>query len=204
MPFQRTSFSGSTKNSQTVSGLAAIEMVRSTTVVSVVASMLLLLLLLCLALECFQPHVPELLEELLELGEPLGTRSIQAPRAVSSLAHEPRLLQDVQMLRDRRSRHVEVRCDLPRRELVAANQGQDLAPPRRGDGLQRGFHALNLSKYLRKKQLKEFGYRRERRSRLGNRRFAVRCRTLPSSRLLPAPSTTHSSGTSATWTGSPA
>src|SRR5207244_3678707 len=67
MPFQRVSFSGSTKNSQTVSGLAAIEIVRSSVVVSVVVSMLLPLLLLCLAFECFQPHVPELFEELLEL-----------------------------------------------------------------------------------------------------------------------------------------
>src|SRR5947208_17192056 len=112
IPFQRVSFSGSTKNSQTVSGLAAIEIVRSSVVVSVVVSMLLPLLLLCLAFECFQPHVPELFEELLELGEPFRTCPVQAPRAVPSLAHEPRLLQHVQMLRDRRSCDVEVGRDL--------------------------------------------------------------------------------------------
>src|SRR5919197_3998454 len=93
IPIQRVCFSGSTKNSHTVSGLASIEIVRSTTVASVAASMLLLLLLLRFAFECFQPHVPELFEELLKLGEPFGTRPVEAPRAVSSLAHEPGLLQ---------------------------------------------------------------------------------------------------------------
>src|SRR5919198_432774 len=112
IPIQRVCFSGSTKNSHTVSGLASIEIVRSTTVVLVAASILLLLLLLRFAFECFQPHVPELLEELLELGETFRTCPIQASRAVSSLAHEPRLLQDVQMLRDRGPGDVEVRGDL--------------------------------------------------------------------------------------------
>src|SRR5207244_5487862 len=98
MPFQRVSFSGSTKNSQTVSGLAAIEIVRSIEVVSVVASMLLSLLLLCFAFECIESHVPEPLQELLELREPFRACPVQAPRAVPSLAHEPRLLQDVQLL----------------------------------------------------------------------------------------------------------
>src|SRR5436190_8304904 len=140
IPFQRVSFSGSTKNSQTVCGLAAIEIVRSRVVVSVVVSMLLPLLLLRLAFECFQPHVPELLEELLELGEPFGTYPVQALRAVPSLAHEPRLLQDVQMLRNRRPGDVEVRRDLPGRELAVPHQGQDLASPGCSDCLQRGLH----------------------------------------------------------------
>src|SRR2546430_14396542 len=132
MPFQRVSFSGSTRNSQTVSGLAAIEIVRSTEVVSVVASMLFLLLSLCFAFECLEAFVPELLEERLDFGEPFGARPVQAPRPVASLAHEPRLLQDVQMLRDRRPRDVEVRRDLTRGQLPIAHQGQDLAPPGRG------------------------------------------------------------------------
>src|SRR5712691_9439441 len=122
MPFQRMSFSGSTKNSQTVSGLAAIEIVRSTEMVSVVASMLLSHLLLRFAFECLEPDVPELLEEVLELGEPFGTCPVKAPGTVASLAHEPRLLQDVQMLGDRRPRHVEVGRDLAGAELVVANE----------------------------------------------------------------------------------
>src|SRR5512133_4282567 len=104
MPIQRMSFCGSTKNSQTVSGLASIAIVRSYTAVSVAASMLLLLLLLCFAFECLEPDVPEALQEVLELDEPLRSRPVETPGAVASLAHEPRLLQDVQVLGDRRPR----------------------------------------------------------------------------------------------------
>src|SRR5436190_13796454 len=129
IPFQRVSFSGSTKNSQTVSGLAAIEIVRSRVVVSVVVSMLVPLLLLRFAFECFQAHVPELLEELLEFGEPFRTCSVQAPRAVPSLAHEPRLLEDVQMLRNRRPGDVEVRRHLAGREHARPHRGQHPTPP---------------------------------------------------------------------------
>src|SRR5438309_11102766 len=100
--------------------------------------MLLSLLLLRFAFECFQADVPELLEELLELGEALGTNPVQASGAVASLAHEPRLLQDVQVLGDRRSRHVEMRRDLARAQLVSADEGEDLATPRSGDCFQRG------------------------------------------------------------------
>src|SRR5438132_13406181 len=104
MPFQRVSFSGSTKNSQTVSGLAAIEIVRSTEIVSVVASMLLSLLLFRFAFQSLEPDVPELLEEVLELCEPFGTCPIQASRAVASLAHAPSLLPAVQVLGNLRPR----------------------------------------------------------------------------------------------------
>src|SRR5437660_6080494 len=115
--------------------------------------MLLSLLLLCFAFECLEPHVPELLQEVLELGEPVGTYSVQAPRAVASLAHEPRLLQDVQMLGDRRPRDVEVGRDLAGAQLLVANEPEDLTPPRRGDRFQRGLHSRYLSSCLRKSQL---------------------------------------------------
>src|SRR6266542_3503993 len=153
MPFQRMSLSGSTKNSQTVSGLAAIEIVGSIEVVSVVASMLLPLLLFRFAFECFEPHVPELLEELLELGEPFRACPVQAPRAVPSLAHEPRLLQDVQVLGDRRPRDVEVRRDLAGAQLVVTHERENLTAPGSGDCFQRSLHGDYLSRSLRKKQL---------------------------------------------------
>src|SRR6266576_292716 len=144
IPIQRMSFCGSTKNSQTVSGLASIPIVRSYTAVSVTASMLLALLLLCFAFECLEPDVPEPLEEIPELDEPFGTRPVEASCAVASLAHEPRLLQDVQVLRDRRPRDVEVRRDLAGAELVLTDETQDRAPPRLGDGFQCGLHAPYL------------------------------------------------------------
>src|SRR5207248_6910268 len=79
-PIQRTAFSGSTRNCHTVSGLAAIAISRSTEVVSVVASMLLLLLSLGLGLEGVEALVPELLQERLQLLEPLGSRPVGALR----------------------------------------------------------------------------------------------------------------------------
>ena len=115
--------------------------------------MLLLLLLFRFAFQCLEPDVPELLEEVLELGEPFGTCPIQAACAVASLAHEPRLLQDVQVLGDRRTRHVEVRRDLACAQLVVADERKDAAPGRCGDGFERALHRSYLSKDLRKKQL---------------------------------------------------
>src|SRR6266545_4037506 len=117
--------------------------------------MLLPLLLFRFAFECLEPDVPELLEEVLELGEPFGTCQVEASGAVASLAHEPRLLQDVQVLGDRGTRHVEVRGDLACAELAVADEREDLASPGRGDCFQRGLHARYLSKDLRKKQLKD-------------------------------------------------
>src|SRR5438046_6958862 len=89
LPNQRASFSGSTRNSQTVSGLASIASSRST-VVSVVVSTLLLLLF-CLALECAEALVPELLQELLQLGEPFRAGPVEPPCAVRSEEHTSEL-----------------------------------------------------------------------------------------------------------------
>src|SRR5438067_9060738 len=85
-PIQRAAFSASTRNSQTVSGLAAIAISRSSETCSAVLSMSLPLLSFCLALECLQPLAPELVEEGLQLDEPPGARAIEAPGAVASLA----------------------------------------------------------------------------------------------------------------------
>src|SRR5438270_12030885 len=138
-PIQRIALSGSTRNCQTVSGLAAIAISRSTEV-SVVVSMLLPLLSFGLGLEGVEAFVPELLQERLQLREPLGSRPVEAPGAVASLAHEAGLLQDVQVLRDRRPRHVEVPRDLTRGELAVADEREDLAPSWRGDRSERGLH----------------------------------------------------------------
>src|SRR4051812_3484527 len=100
-PIQSTAFSGSTRNCHTVSGLAAIVSSRSTDI-SVVVSMLPSLLSFRFPLERLEPGVPEAFEERLEVLEALGPRPVQAPRSVAPLAHEPRLLQDGQVLRDRR------------------------------------------------------------------------------------------------------
>src|SRR4051812_43191084 len=102
--------------------------------------MLLPLLLLCFAFECLEPGVPEALEEIAELNEPLGAGPVETSGAVAPLAHEPRLLENVQMLRDRRPRDVEVRGDLACTELTVTHEREDCAPVRRGDRFQRGLH----------------------------------------------------------------
>src|SRR6266699_7224638 len=88
MPHHAVVLSGSTRNSQTVSGLASIAIVRSTAV-SVLLAMLLPLLSFCLAFQRLQPFAPELVEEGPQLDEPLRTRAIETSRAVTSLIHEP-------------------------------------------------------------------------------------------------------------------
>src|SRR6266540_1103028 len=85
-PIQRVAFSGSTRNSQTVSGRAAISISRRTAV-SVLASILLPFLQLSFAPERLEPLVPELLEELPDRLEALRARPVQTPRAVAPLVH---------------------------------------------------------------------------------------------------------------------
>src|SRR5918912_1311287 len=95
----RVAFSSSTRNSHTVSGLAAIASSRSTDI-SVAASMLSPLLSLGLALEGVEALVPEPVQELLQLHEPFRACAVKPSRAVAPLAHEPCLLEDVQVLGD--------------------------------------------------------------------------------------------------------
>src|SRR6185312_15838961 len=141
IPIQRVAFSGSTRNSQTVSGVASIASSRSTTVVvSVTASTLLPLLSFGFPFECFEAVVPELVEERLERREPLRAHAVETPRSVPTLGHESRLLQERQVLRDRRPRDVEPRRDLAGRQLGVANEGEDLPTARPGDCSQGGFH----------------------------------------------------------------
>src|SRR5581483_9590914 len=151
MPFQRTIFSGSTRNSHTVSGLASMTSSRVMAICSVVLSTLSPLLSFGLPLERLEPRVPEALEERLQVGEPLGPDAVEAPRAVSSFVHEPGLLEHGQVLRDRRPRHLEVRGDLPRRQLTALDEREDAAAVRLGEGFERGLHVLtSVTDRLRK------------------------------------------------------
>src|SRR5262245_37178026 len=170
-PIQRTALSGSTRNSHTVSRVAAIASSRST-VVSVVVSMLGLLLSLCLALDRLEPGVPKRFEELSQLREALGARPVQAPGTVSPLAHEPRLLQDGQMLGDRRSADVEVGRNRARGQLVVTDETENRAAPGRGDRLQSGFHAAECKRSLTLGQAYAYATRRQpgRRRSLGGRR----------------------------------
>jgi len=74
--------------------------------------------------------VPEPFEVHAELGDGLGARAVQALRAAPAFGHEARLLQDTQVLRDRRPGDLETARDVPDRELRRGDQSEDLAPPR--------------------------------------------------------------------------
>src|SRR5919201_904127 len=88
-PIQSTLLSGSTRNSHTVSGFASMMTSRSIVTVSAVLSMLSPLLPFRFAFERLQPFAPELLEELLQLGEAFGAGPVETPCAVASFVHEP-------------------------------------------------------------------------------------------------------------------
>src|SRR2546423_14974398 len=91
-PHHAVVFSGSTRNCQTVSGLASIAIVRSTAV-SVLLAMLLPLLSFCLAFQRLEPIAPELVEEGPQLDEPFGTGAVETSRSVAPLVHGPCPLQ---------------------------------------------------------------------------------------------------------------
>src|SRR5262245_45409004 len=147
MPIHRAAFSGSTRNSHTVTGLAAMAISRSSATVSTVLSILSPLLVLGFALERLQAVAPDLVEERLQLAEPLRPRPVAALRSVPSLVHQTGRLQGSEVLRDGRRRDVELRGALACGQLAVEHEPQDLPAARPGDRLQRGFHR-GLFKHL--------------------------------------------------------
>src|SRR5436305_4516334 len=130
IPIQRTIFTGSVKYSNTASGGAATRTSCSTTLVSARASAtaappLVLLDDLLEAREAPWQHVGE---EAVKVIEALRAHAVEAAGAVAPLAHEPGLLQHLQMLGDRRLRDLEARGDVTRAQLAAGQQPKDLAP----------------------------------------------------------------------------
>jgi len=70
---------------------------------------------------------PEDLEGGPELRDGLGSRAVQALRPVPPLGDEAGLLQDAEVLGDRRPRDVEAARDVADRELLARDEPKDLA-----------------------------------------------------------------------------
>src|SRR6266508_939224 len=176
LPFHRAILAGSTKNPNTVSGVASMRTSR-TTVRSASrrsasswampvppfvpgppgAGRLLpgatpagrrgrflptghTLLPLGRTLQGVEAIGPELLEERPYLRQPLRPGSVQALRPLPALGEEPGVLQDLQVLRDGRPRHVEVRGDPARRHLPVPHQPEDLPAGWLGDRSKRGLH----------------------------------------------------------------
>src|SRR5207302_4783974 len=118
---------GSVNSRNTVSGDASIVIVRSMTLVSTAMPAPPLFFLLRRGLQRAKARIPEVLEIRAQLRDRLGSRPVEALRAALALGHKVRLLEDAQVLRDRRPCHVEAACDLSNRELGQRHHPQDLA-----------------------------------------------------------------------------
>jgi hypothetical protein len=91
-------------------------------------------------LEVGQAISPELLEVVPQPGKPLRAGTIQPSGPSAGDGNEADLLQDPQVLGDGRARHLELRGNFPRRELLAEHHPEDLPAARLGDGMENGFH----------------------------------------------------------------
>src|SRR4029079_5014652 len=92
-PFHKTIFSGSVKNSNTVSGRAAILTSRSTTVATSgwsTATSPPSLLVLRGDLQAFEPVAPERFQERPQIFEAFAPDAVEALGALAPLAHEHR------------------------------------------------------------------------------------------------------------------
>src|SRR6195256_2040098 len=116
VPIHSTCLSASVRKGQIVSGVASITISRMS---SAISAAFLLLGGLGHVAQPFEAARPVVVEEIAELVHLVLARLIQTPRAVPSLAHQSRLLEHAEVLRDRRARDLaEVIGDRRRRELA--------------------------------------------------------------------------------------
>src|SRR3954454_2612820 len=139
VPNHSTIRAGSVKYAKTISGAAAIRSSCSTRGLVAPGPAGIAprpLLGLGRLLEALQPGRQDVGQEVLQLGEPLGTDAEQAPRPVATLADQAGLLEHLEVLGDRRLRDLELRGDGAGAELPAGEQPQDLAALGLGDRLE--------------------------------------------------------------------
>src|SRR3954463_5285535 len=140
VPNHSTIRAGSVKYAKTISGAAAIRSSCSTLVALGPAGIAPRPLLgLGRLLEALQPGRQDVGQEVLQLGEALGTDAEQAACPVAALADQPGLLEDLEVLGDGRLRDLELRGDRARAQLARGEQPQDLAALGLGDCLE-DFH----------------------------------------------------------------
>src|SRR5437016_5833652 len=102
VPIQRTILAGSVRNSNNTYGGASILISRSTSSVLAIAIVNAPPVLgLDLTSEGLESLAPEFIEERAQLSYALGAGSVDPSRAVAALAHETRLVEHPQVLRDR-------------------------------------------------------------------------------------------------------
>src|SRR4051812_30117954 len=105
------------------------------------------------SLEGPQRVIPVGVEERAELAKLLRDCAIQTARPVPPLAHEARLAQHAQVLRNGRTSDVEVAGDVPGAPFRRPDKAQDLAAARLGDRSELQIHTPYVSTRLRKCQL---------------------------------------------------
>src|SRR5262249_37041608 len=108
-PFHCAMRAGSTKKENTTSGLALMRISRTTGSLALVTIVPPALFRLGGEGQAFEPARPELVEEFPQPRQRFRSRLVQATIAVTTLANQARCLQHLEMLRDRRPRHREVR-----------------------------------------------------------------------------------------------
>src|SRR3954452_17862587 len=144
-PFHSTILSGSVKNSNTVSGRAAILTSRSTTVATSgwsTATSPPSLLVLRGDLQAFEPVAPERFQERPQVFEAFAPDAVKTLGALAPLAHEPGVLEHREVLGHRRPRDREVSRDLACRALSVGHELEDAAAVRFRDGAYGVFHAI--------------------------------------------------------------
>ena len=90
--------------------------------------------LLDFGLECVERLGPELIEPGPELAEPFRVDLVDVPSALRLVDHEPRVLQDLEVLRHGRPADRQLARELADRARRAREPLEDLAPGRVGEG----------------------------------------------------------------------
>ena len=109
-------------------------------------------------LQLLETVIPQALEVLAQLGEPLGARAIEALRAGAALRDQAGDLEHAQVLRHAGSRDREMLGDAPGGHLGAGDDPQDVAPRRITESFHEVVHGPIVSISLRKCQVTSDGY----------------------------------------------
>src|SRR5262249_51979616 len=101
-------------------------------------------------LESLQALWPEVGQEAAQRGERLRAAHVKATLTLGLDRDEPRLLEDLEVLRDGLLGDIELRRDLVDRARLVPHQAQDVAPARLGQRLQGGLtHARQCNRRSR-------------------------------------------------------
>jgi hypothetical protein len=121
LPFHCTILAGSVKKAKTVSGRALILTSLTTASPLLATNVLPPLLHFGRSGQAFETAGPELIEKITQLGQTFGPGLVKPAGALAAFIHQPRRLEDLEVLRDRWPGDVEVGGDFPGRQLTVSN-----------------------------------------------------------------------------------